>query len=88
MALAVLACAANGSDPVPPTGAAGIAAAVLLTGSALFVIVNEGIANWQALWFGALLVVLSVTFLRTHVVAWTRGPLRKQLYPRAQPAPN
>jgi exo-beta-1,3-glucanase (GH17 family) len=88
VALAVLACAAKGSDPVPRTGAAEIAAAALLTGSALFVIVNEGIANWQALWFAALLLVLSLTFLRTQVVAWTRGPLRKQLYPRAQPAPN
>jgi exo-beta-1,3-glucanase (GH17 family) len=88
VALAVLTCAAKGSDPVPRTGAAEIAAAALLTGSALFVIVNEGIANWQALWFAALLLVLSLTFLRTQVVAWTRGPLRKQLYPQAQPAPN
>jgi exo-beta-1,3-glucanase (GH17 family) len=88
MALAVLAGAAKGPDPAPHTGAAEIAAAALLTGSGLFIIVNEGIANWQALWFVALLLVLSLTFLRMQVVAWTRGPLRKQLFPRAQPAPN
>ncbi|MGA7372176.1 MAG: beta-1,6-glucan synthase [Methyloceanibacter sp.] len=47
------------------TGVAEWAAACLLTGSALFVIFNEGIANWQALWFGGLLVVLALTALRT-----------------------
>ena len=29
----------------------------MLTGSALFIIANEGIANWQALWFAGLLLV-------------------------------
>ena len=37
-------------------GMAEWVAAGVLTGSALFVMFNEGIANWQALWFGALLV--------------------------------
>jgi len=39
-------------------------AAGLLAGAALFVMFNEGIANWQALWFGALLVLLALTALR------------------------
>jgi glucan 1,3-beta-glucosidase len=46
-------------------GVADGVAALLLIGSALFVICNEGLANWQALWFGALLVVLSLTVLAT-----------------------
>ncbi len=45
-------------------GVAEWTAAALLSGSALFVMVNEGIANWQALWFGGLLVVLALTALQ------------------------
>jgi hypothetical protein len=48
----------------PATPLAGIAewvAAGVLVGSALFVVFNEGIANWQALWFGGLLLVLALT---------------------------
>ena len=37
----------------------------MLAGSALFVAVNEGVANWQALWFAGLLVLLALTALRT-----------------------
>ena len=40
-------------------------AAGLLIGVGLFVMFNEGIANWQALWFGGLLVLLALTALRT-----------------------
>jgi hypothetical protein len=40
-------------------------AAAMLTGSALFIVFNEGFANWQALWFGGLLGVLAFTALRT-----------------------
>ena len=40
-------------------------AAVMLAGSALFVAVNEGVANWQAVWFAGLLVLLALTALRT-----------------------
>jgi len=40
-------------------------AAAMLTGSALFIMFNEGLANWQALWFGGLLGVLAFTALRT-----------------------
>jgi len=64
VAFAVLAFA-GGKDRAPP-GAAEIAAAAVLTGSALFVIANEGIANWQALLFGGLLLILSLTVLRAR----------------------
>jgi glucan 1,3-beta-glucosidase len=57
---------AKAPAPVPrEPGMAERVAAGLLTGSALFVMFNEGIANWQALWFGALLVLLALTALRT-----------------------
>ena len=36
----------------------------MLTGSALFIIANEGIANWQALLLAALLVLLALTALQ------------------------
>jgi exo-beta-1,3-glucanase (GH17 family) len=62
IALAVLAVA-GGNAPARP-GAAEIAAAIVLAGSALFVIANEGIANWQALLFGSLLLILALTALR------------------------
>jgi len=42
-------------------GRAETIAAVTLAGSALYIVLNEGFANWQALWFGAVLVVLAVT---------------------------
>jgi exo-beta-1,3-glucanase (GH17 family) len=48
----------------PATPLAGIAewvAAGVLVGSAVFVVFNEGFANWQALWFGGLLLVLALT---------------------------
>jgi glucan 1,3-beta-glucosidase len=62
MALAI--AAFLGRPALPPAGAAETVAAALLTASALFIIVNEGIANWQALWFAGLLVALSLTALR------------------------
>ena len=61
--LAILASLRNHGAWQP--GIAEMAAAALLTGSALFVIWNEGIANRQALWFAALLGALAVTALRT-----------------------
>ena len=36
----------------------------MLAGSALFVIANEGIANWQALVLAGLLLLLALTALR------------------------
>ena len=44
--------------------AAEVAAAIVLTGSALFIIANEGIANWQALVLAGLLVLLALTALQ------------------------
>ncbi|MEX1059543.1 MAG: beta-1,6-glucan synthase [Methyloceanibacter sp.] len=62
IALAVLAFARGKIPPRP--AAAEIVAATVLVGSALFVIANEGIANWQALLFGSLLLILALTALR------------------------
>jgi hypothetical protein len=39
-------------------------AAAVLTGSALYIVLNEGLANWQALLFSALLLILALTCLR------------------------
>ena len=64
LALCILAFAGRKAPPQPD--AAEIAAAVVLTGSALFVIANEGIANWQALLFGGLLVLLALTVLEAR----------------------
>jgi exo-beta-1,3-glucanase (GH17 family) len=64
VALAVLAFMTSDSPPRP--GIAEIAAAAILSGSALFIVVNEGIANWQALWFAGLLIVLALTVLRVR----------------------
>ena len=62
IALAVLAVAGSNAPARP--GAAEIAAAIVLAGSALFVIANEGIANWQALLFATLLLLLALTAVR------------------------
>jgi hypothetical protein len=50
-------------SPRPRPDVAEIAAAALLTGSALFVVANEGLLNWQALWFAGLVLVLAITAL-------------------------
>jgi exo-beta-1,3-glucanase (GH17 family) len=64
-ALAILAFVDAKSPPHP--GVAEMVAAATLAGSALFVIVNEaGGVNWQALWFGILLVVLALTALQAR----------------------
>jgi exo-beta-1,3-glucanase (GH17 family) len=39
-------------------------AAVTAAGSAVYIVLNEGFANWQALWFGAILAVLAFTLDR------------------------
>jgi exo-beta-1,3-glucanase (GH17 family) len=66
VAFAVIAFA-GASAPAHP-GRAEMAAAVLLAGSALYIIANEGTANWQALWFGGLLVILALTALRARAL--------------------
>jgi glucan 1,3-beta-glucosidase len=62
VALAVLAFASG--KTATRAGPAEIAAATVLAGSALFVVLNEGLANWQALLFSALLLLLALTVLR------------------------
>jgi exo-beta-1,3-glucanase (GH17 family) len=64
LVLAIMAFVRRSKQPRP--GVAETAAAFLLTGSALFILINEGIANWQALWFAGLLVLLSLTALTTE----------------------
>lgn len=63
-ALAALAVAGGKSDR--PPGAAERAGAALLAGSAVFVVLNEGPGNWQALLLAALLALLAVTCLRAR----------------------
>jgi len=55
---------ALGARGVGARGRTETIAAVTLTGSAAYIILNEGFANWQALWFGAVLVLLAVTLDR------------------------
>jgi exo-beta-1,3-glucanase (GH17 family) len=50
-------------SPRPRPDFAEVTAAALLSGSALCVIANEGLANWQALWFAGLILILAVTVL-------------------------
>jgi hypothetical protein len=47
--------------------AAELAGAVVLGLSAIYVVFNEGFANWQALWFAAALIALVTTLLRVGV---------------------
>jgi hypothetical protein len=62
--IAALAILALVSKPLRvATGVAEWVTAALLTGSAAFIIANEGIANWQALWLGGLLLALALTAL-------------------------
>jgi glucan 1,3-beta-glucosidase len=56
--------AALGAGRAGARGRAETIAAVTLAGSAVYIVLNEGFANWQALWFGAVLVVLAVTIDR------------------------
>ncbi|HZP09877.1 beta-1,6-glucan synthase [Methyloceanibacter sp.] len=61
-ALAMLAFAGTRASPEP--GRADLIGAAVLAGSGLFIIANEGISNWQALLFAALLVALALTLLQ------------------------
>jgi glucan 1,3-beta-glucosidase len=61
---------ALGPSRVGPRGHAETIAAITLAGSAVYIVLNEGFANWQAWWFGAVLTVLAVTIGR-------RGGVRK-----------
>jgi exo-beta-1,3-glucanase (GH17 family) len=46
-------------------------AAVTLLGSAIYIVLNESVANWQAVWFAATLAVLAVTLFRLRDVQST-----------------
>ena len=61
-ALGVLAFA-NGK-PIMRPGMGELVAAVLLSSAGLFIVLNEGFANWQALLFVGLLAILALTCLR------------------------
>jgi glucan 1,3-beta-glucosidase len=50
--------------PHPPVAEAVAAATLVL--SALYIAFNEGAANWQALWFGAGLLLLALTLLQAR----------------------
>jgi exo-beta-1,3-glucanase (GH17 family) len=54
-----------------PRGHAETIAAIVLAGSAVYIVLNEGFANWQALWFGAVLTVLAVTIDRRRAARKT-----------------
>jgi exo-beta-1,3-glucanase (GH17 family) len=51
-------------DPKRSYPAAEVAAAAMLGLSAIYIVFNETIANWQALWFCAGLIALAVTLVR------------------------
>jgi glucan 1,3-beta-glucosidase len=50
--------------PKPPAAEAAMAAT--LVGAAIYVAFNEGIANWQALWFAASLAALALTLAQAR----------------------
>ena len=47
-------------------GASELALAATLCGSAMFIVVNESAANWQAVWLSLLLVLLGLTTVRAR----------------------
>jgi len=52
-------------------GRAELVSAVTLAASAVYIALNEGFENWQALWLAAMLVVLAVTLFRLRDVQST-----------------
>jgi exo-beta-1,3-glucanase (GH17 family) len=52
-------------------GRAELVSAVTLAASAVYIVLNESFANWQALWFAGMLVVLAVTLFRLRDVQST-----------------
>jgi glucan 1,3-beta-glucosidase len=51
----------------PKAPAAERVMAAALVFSAIYVVANEGLANWQACWFGVALAALALTLLRGQV---------------------
>ncbi len=60
------AVAAFAGKPRSRPGLAEIVAMTVLSGSALFIVANEGLYNWQALWVASLLILLSLACLRAR----------------------
>jgi hypothetical protein len=54
-----------------PRGVAETIAAITLAGSAVYIVLSETFANWQALWFAAALVVFALTLARLRDVQST-----------------
>ena len=50
--------------PRPRVPAAELAMAVLVMGAAIYIVLNEGLANWQACWFAAGLTALALILVR------------------------
>jgi glucan 1,3-beta-glucosidase len=60
-----------GAKTASRLGRAELVSAVTLAASAVYIILNESLENWQALWFAAMLVVLAVTLIRLRDVQST-----------------
>jgi glucan 1,3-beta-glucosidase len=58
----------NRANAAAGPGAAEVAIAATLCGSAIFIVVNESAANWQAVWLSLLLVLLGLTTVRARRV--------------------
>jgi glucan 1,3-beta-glucosidase len=54
----------GGMPRIRARGNAETLAAITLAASAVYIVLNEGFANWQALWFGAVVVTLALTLDR------------------------
>ena len=54
--------------PGGPRGAAELSGAVILALSVLYIVPDEGLANWQSLWFCAVLAALALTLVRVRDV--------------------
>lgn len=65
-ALAVTVFAVRPMTDAACPGLAERTTALLLTGSACFIVANEGVLNWEALWLAVLLVVLALTALQAR----------------------
>jgi glucan 1,3-beta-glucosidase len=62
--LAITIMLSSGMPRVRARERAETLAAIVLAGSAVYIVLNEGFANWQALWFGAVVVILALTLDR------------------------
>ncbi|KQZ02487.1 hypothetical protein ASD45_09680 [Pseudolabrys sp. Root1462] len=53
--------------PTGPRGVTEVGGALILAASALYIVPNETVHNWQALWLGALLVLSAISLVRVRV---------------------